>query len=218
MPEWAIPTVALIALALFLLPGFRPVAVVAGVIAVAALSFFIFQSIRRTWRSARHRATSLHGHPAARFNQRQHSNEPVRWTRQRLLALCETGNEFQFQTLISAVFRRDGYTVQLLGDVALLIEKGTERTVVQFEHWSSSAIGGAQVREFLTSLQESKIARGMLVSLRGCTKEAHTLAAKHGIALLNEAALLEKICGSKGTISRDILAILQKSEPALAAH
>ncbi len=218
VPEWAIPTVALIALALFLLPGFRPLAVAAGVIAVIALSFFIFNSIRRTWRAARTRSTSLHGHPAARFNQRQHSNEPARWTRQRLFELCESGNEFQFQKLISAIFQRDGYRVQLSGDSELLIENSDETAVVHFQHWSASAISGNQVREFAASLQDANVARGILVSLRGCTKEAQTLAAKYGIAMLNEAAVVDKICGPKGAISREILSILQRSDAALALH
>lgn len=218
VPEWAIPTVALISLSLFLLPGFRPVAVTAGVIAVVALGFFIFQSIRRTLQGAEFRAASLRGHPAARFTQRQHNHEPVRWTRQRLIELCAAGTEPQIVNLLTAVFQREGYAVQRLGEVALLIEKDDEQTVIQFEHWNASVLTGAEVRDFHAALLESRFEHGILVNLRGCTKEAQNLATDHAITLLNENLLVEKICGGNGAIAPEILTLLHKSEPVTAAH
>src|SRR6202000_1139829 len=77
----------------------------------------------------------------------------------------------------------------------VLTDSAGERIGVQCKHWKSWNVGVKIVRELLGALQIAGINRGILITMRGFTVDAKTIADKHRIQLINESGfrqLLEK--------------------------
>jgi hypothetical protein len=104
---------------------------------------------------------------------------------------------FQFEKLIAAVYHTKGYTVERLGGanpdggIDLIIEKASERFVVQCKQWKAWKVGVRQIREFLGTLTDSGIPNGIFITLQGYTDDAKVLADKHNIALLSEVTVVK---------------------------
>jgi len=108
---------------------------------------------------------------------------------------------FQFEKIVALAYRKQGYTVTRRGGahpdggIDLLISKDGETKAVQCKQWKTWKLGVKTVREFLGALADAQLQHGTIIGLCGSTFAAQALAAKHGIALLNEtdlATLLER--------------------------
>ncbi len=68
-----------------------------------------------------------------------------------------------------------------------MVESPATRFVVQCKQWKSWKIGVRQIREFLGTLTDSGVHKGVFITLQGYTADARALAAKHKIDLLDES-------------------------------
>ncbi|MCX6894667.1 MAG: restriction endonuclease [Verrucomicrobia bacterium] len=124
---------------------------------------------------------------------------------------------FQFEKLIELIYRHRGYSVQRLGGanpdggVDLIIESTTEKLVVQCKHWKKWSVGVRQIREFLGTLTDTKIQKGIFITLTGYSGEAKQLADKHGIQILNESDVIRMLEQSGLVYSQEISALLSDS-------
>ena len=113
---------------------------------------------------------------------------------------------FQFEKLIELIYRQRGFKVKRLGGanadegLDLIVESTVETFVVQCKHWRKGNVGVRQIREFLGTLTDSKIQKGVFITLAGYSNEAEQLADKHGIEKLNESDLIKMIGSSSSLI------------------
>lgn len=104
---------------------------------------------------------------------------------------------FQFERLIAAAFRKQGYQVDRRGGaraddgIDLILERGGARTAVQCKHWAARKVTPKTIRELLGAMTGARIAQGMLITLKGYTQEARAKATEYGIAIWEERELLE---------------------------
>lgn len=103
---------------------------------------------------------------------------------------------FQFEKLIEHIYKYRGFSVKRLGGanpdggVDLIVESPTDKFVIQCKHWRKWTVGVRQIREFLGTLTDSGISKGIFVTLVGYSDEAKQLADKHCIQILNESDLV----------------------------
>jgi HJR/Mrr/RecB family endonuclease len=104
---------------------------------------------------------------------------------------------FQFEKLIAAIYETKGYSVKRLGGakpdggIDLIVENTSDRFVVQCKQWKAWKVGVRQIREFLGTLTDSRIPRGVFITLQGYTDDARALANKHNISLLSEESVIK---------------------------
>lgn len=133
---------------------------------------------------------------------------------QNLQEKLRTIDWFQFEKVVSSIYEVRGCKVKRLGGakpdggIDLIVEMGSERLVVQCKHWKKWSVGVRHIREFLGALKDANIEKGVLVTLRGCTAEATTLAKKHGIDIVEEVQLVELMRNRDGSLNKRIGAIL----------
>jgi len=112
----------------------------------------------------------------------------------------------QFEQIIELIFQDRGFQVKPLeeanlrgeGDAGLdlIIESTAEKYAVQFRHWRKWNVDTRQIREFVDSLMDARIHRGVFIALAGCSPEAKQLAGKYGIQILDEADIIEMLVES----------------------
>lgn len=108
---------------------------------------------------------------------------------------------FQFEKLVGALYREKGYLVDRLGgakpdggiDLILRSQSGAATVIVQCKHWRKAPVKEREVRELEGSKAIARASRAVLVTLRGFTDPARTLATERQIQLLDEHHLLEWI-------------------------
>lgn len=106
---------------------------------------------------------------------------------------------FQFEKLVELIYRHRGFTVRRLGGanadggVDLIVESTTAKFVVQCKHWRKWTVGVRHIREFLGTLTDCKIAKGIFITLVGYSGDAKQLADRHGIQILNESDLIKML-------------------------
>lgn len=121
---------------------------------------------------------------------------------------------FQFEKLIELIYKNRGFSVKRLGGanadggVDLILESATERFVVQCKHWRKWTVGVRQIREFLGTLTDTRIPKGIFITLAGFTNEAKQLAEKHGIKILDEADIIVMLAESGVMYSKEISGLL----------
>lgn len=104
---------------------------------------------------------------------------------------------FQFEKLIAAIYESKGYFVKRLGGanpdggIDLIVENTSVRFVVQCKQWKAWKVGVRQIREFLGTLTDSRIPKGIFITLQGYTDDARALADKHNISLLSEESVIK---------------------------
>jgi restriction system protein len=104
---------------------------------------------------------------------------------------------FQFEKLIAAIYETKGYSVKRLGGakpdggIDLIVGNASDRFVVQCKQWKAWKVGVRQIREFLGTLTDSGIPRGIFITLQGYTDDARALADKHNISLLSEESVVK---------------------------
>lgn len=117
---------------------------------------------------------------------------------------------FQFEKLIGMIYEYRGFTVKRLGGanpdggVDLILESPTEKVVVQCKHWRKWTVGVRHIREFLGTLTDSKISKGIFITLVGYSDDAKQLADKHGIQILNEADITNMLVESGLMYSKEV--------------
>jgi restriction system protein len=106
---------------------------------------------------------------------------------------------FQFEKLVEIIYEHRGFEVKRFGGanpdggVDLILKSPTEHLAVQCKHWRNSVVGVKEIREFLGALTDSKIPKGIYVTLIGYSSEAKQLADKHGIQMLQESDLVKML-------------------------
>jgi restriction system protein len=120
---------------------------------------------------------------------------------------------FQFEKLIELIYRQRGFTVKRFGGahtdggVDLIVQSTTDKFVVQCKQWKKWSIGVRHIREFLGTLTDSKISKGIFITLCGYTGEAKQLADKHEIQILNGSDLVKMLEVSGLKSSKEISAL-----------
>ena len=120
---------------------------------------------------------------------------------------------FQFEKLIELIYLHRGFSVKRLGGanpdggVDLIIESPTERFVVQCKHWRKWTVGVRHIREFLGTITDSKISKGIFITLTGYSGDAKQLADKHGIQILNESDVIKMLEDAGLMYSKEISAL-----------
>lgn len=132
---------------------------------------------------------------------------------------------FQFEKLISAVFRAQGHMVEMRGGanadggIDLLVGEGAGRVAVQCKHWANWKCAPNVVRELLGSMAHEGFAEGMLVC-RSATPAARDLASQACIKVIERDEVVELVrrsLGPEGTMVRRLLFSPDKQCPKCGA-
>lgn len=133
---------------------------------------------------------------------------------------------FQFEKLLSALFRAQGHTVAMRGGanadggIDLELGVGTGKTAVQCKHWGSWKCAPKVVRELLGAMTHEGFTQGILVCRRA-TPAAHDLANQERITVIEREGvvrLVKDLLGSEGTAVRRILFAPEKLCPKCGAQ
>ncbi|HEX7862757.1 MAG TPA: restriction endonuclease [Verrucomicrobiae bacterium] len=138
--------------------------------------------------------------------------------RERLLTLEEKLDRidwFQFEKIVELLYSSRGCKVNRRGGanpdggIDLIVNSGTEQFAVQCKYWKAYQVGVPKVREFLGALQDAKLTRGVIISIKGFSEPARELAARHNIELLDKADILQMLNEARFTpYIREINALL----------
>jgi hypothetical protein len=120
---------------------------------------------------------------------------------------------FHFEKLVELIYRHHGFSVRRFGgakasgSVELIAESPAEEFVIQCNPCQKSKAGRQNIRELLETLNTTKIQKGVLITLAGCSEGARLSAAEYGIQILDQSDLIETLEKS-GLIGSEQLAIL----------
>lgn len=123
----------------------------------------------------------------------------VQITHAAVLAALRRIDWFHFEKVIEALYLSHGYTVRRLGGahpdggVDLIVTTPDDRFVVQCKHWRRDLVGVKNIRELLGTLTDSKIAKGVYITMRGYSNEARDAGVRNGLVLLDENQVVELI-------------------------
>lgn len=126
---------------------------------------------------------------------------------------------FQFEKVVAMLYsarackveRRGGANPD--GGIDLIVQSQSGPFAVQCKYWKACEVGVRQVREFLGALQDARILKGVIVSIKGFTNPARELAARHNIELIGKSNLLEMLNDARFTPHiREINAIMNSDE------
>ena len=123
----------------------------------------------------------------------------------------------EFELLVGQAFRQQGFTVSDNivagpdGGVDLVLQKGSERFLVQCKQWRSKTVGVAIVRELYGVITARSAAGGMVVTSGRFTADAQAFAARCSIDLI-DGARLNQMIGAVTTGAKEIPA--QQRAPA----
>lgn len=104
----------------------------------------------------------------------------------------------EFEEMLAAAFRKEGYDVKVTGDsgadggVDLILRRGDDVTLVQAKHWRKE-VGVSIVRELFGVMTAEKAARGIVVTSGHFTPDALAFAANLPIELLDGDRLAKRI-------------------------
>ena len=117
---------------------------------------------------------------------------------------------FQFEKLIEMIYRHRGFAVERSGGanpdggVDMVVTSATEKFVVQCKHWRTWKVGVKEIREFLGTLTDTGIKKGVFITSNSYTADARQLAAKHGIEILDESNLIRMLEKTGLMYSREV--------------
>jgi restriction system protein len=125
---------------------------------------------------------------------------------------------FQFEKIVGLTFRKLGYSVTTRGGanpdggIDLIIEKDGQRTAIQCKHWKTWKVGASDVRELVGAITHAEIQKGIIVTIRGYTREAKQLAEEDGIEIVNELGLTRMLEATDARFDSEMLAILKNTQ------
>lgn len=138
--------------------------------------------------------------------------------RDRILTLEEKLDRldwFQFEKVVAMLYSSRGCKVERRGGanpdggIDLVVESGESRFAVQCKFWKANEVGVRQVRELMGSLQDARIPKGVVVSIKGFSGAARELAARNGIELLGKSAVVQMLNEARFTAHiRELKAIM----------
>jgi restriction system protein len=102
---------------------------------------------------------------------------------------------FQFEKLMEIVFRKQGYLVDRRGGanpdggIDLVLMKESEKIAVQCKHWRNRDVGVPKIRELVGAMADTKISKGILVTISDYTDEAKAFGDRNGVEIVNHSAL-----------------------------
>jgi hypothetical protein len=106
---------------------------------------------------------------------------------------------FQFEKLVGLIYHHRGLSLKRLGgaepdgEVCLINESPNEKIVVQCKPWPKGNVNLRQIRALRETLTDSKLAKGVFITLKGYTRGAKQMADKHGINILSEADIIKML-------------------------
>lgn len=110
----------------------------------------------------------------------------------------------QFEDLVAAAYRLQGYTVLPTspgadGGIDLILTRGPERIFVQCKHWKAWQVGAPVIRELFGLVVANRASRGIVVTSGTFSREAREFAHQSGTELLDGPALLALIASGNAT-------------------
>ena len=126
----------------------------------------------------------------------------------------------EFEALVREYFRRQGYTVVEQGGsgpdggVDVLLQKGSDRYLVQCKHWRALRVGVQPVRELYGVMAARRVAGGFLVTSGDYTDEARRFAEGREIELINGQTLQKGIRSQATETPRQSTATAPRPAPA----
>lgn len=122
---------------------------------------------------------------------------------------------FQFEKLVAAALACQGRQVERRGGanadggIDLVARRSGEPDLaVQCKHWRAWNLGVARVREFLGAMTHAGFTKGLLIASKGYTAQAADLARQHGIALMDQAALIRLLEAAGCRFAPEVQALL----------
>jgi len=131
-----------------------------------------------------------------------------------LVARLRAIDWFQFETVMSILYQKQGYAVTRRGGagpnggIDLVIEKNGARKAVQCKQWKSGTVQEKMVQEFAGALQRAEIPAGVLVTLGGGTGPAKALAEEQGVEILEESQLVRMLAAADAEHDPVVLELL----------
>jgi hypothetical protein len=119
----------------------------------------------------------------------------------------------QLESLLSGIFRRDGYRVELSSaanadhGIDLTLRRGSETVVVQCTGSKSSLVNADDVRHFHGAVAVSGASRGILITTGEFTAEARSLAEGKGIEVLDGLALGRRLAAEAAPVGHEMTAV-----------
>ena len=114
----------------------------------------------------------------------------------------------EFEVLVDEYFRRQEFTTLNNGGggpdggVDVLLQKGSDRYLVQCKHWRALRVGVQPVRELYGVMAARRVAGGFVVTSGEFTEEAHRFAEGREIQLINGKALQRGIRAQATSMTR----------------
>ncbi len=116
----------------------------------------------------------------------------------------------EFETLVGEAYRRKGYEVRETGGggadggIDLILQRGSEKTVVQCKQWRVYKVGVKPVRELFGVMTAEQAAHAIFVTSGRYTEEAERFATGKPLELIDRESLLQLMAVAKtGTTSAE---------------
>jgi len=211
---------ALFFLGIFFIPGIgKIVPWVAGLLAVGVAVFVAVKLVGKH-NSRNSAGSSIDRNPFGASPLGAISTETIQFVasdktlREKLQAI----DGFHFEKLLTAIYKAKNYTVTRFGGANpdggtnLMVENPATKFVVHCKQWKNRNVGVGQIREFLGTLTDSGVRKGVFVTLQGFSEEAKELAGKQGIELVDEQEIIKLLGKANWKYNPTILAALSVSE------
>ena len=117
----------------------------------------------------------------------------------------------EFEVLVGEYFRRQGFSVLNNGGggpdggIDVLLQKGTDRYLVQCKQWRARSVGIVPVRELYGVMAAQRVAGGFVVTSGEFTQEARKFAEGREIQLINGKALQSGVRAQASTAASPAL-------------
>jgi len=111
----------------------------------------------------------------------------------------------EFEELVGEYYRRQGYTVTETeagpdGGVDLVLQKDTEKTLVQCKQWKKSKVGVSIIREIFGVMKADHASHAIVVTTGEFTKDAESFAKQNNIELIGGNSLISLIGSVKSNV------------------
>lgn len=104
----------------------------------------------------------------------------------------------EFEEMSAEYFKKQGFRARVVGGggadggIDVLLDKGSERHIVQCKHWKTKKVGVPIVREIYGLMHAHRATGAKVVSTLGYTKQAYDFAKDKRIELISGSQILAK--------------------------